>query len=56
MKKKTIFVLENSYFEDKLNLLENKKLISLFSHHCLTVGNSDIAVPVASFMKKVVHT
>ena len=49
---KTIFVLENSYFEDKLNLLENKKLISLFSHHCLTVGNSDIAVPVASFYEK----
>lgn len=33
-------------------MIENKKVISLFSHHCLTIGNSNIAVPVASFYEK----
>lgn len=49
---KTVIVVENNYFEDNLNLLENKKVISLFSHHCLTIGASNIALGVASFLEK----
>ena len=49
---KTILIVENSYFENNLNLLENKKVISMFSHHCLTIGSSDISIPVASFYEK----
>lgn len=49
---KTILIVENSYFENNLNLLENKKVISMFSHHCLTIGNSNISIPVASFYEK----
>lgn len=49
---KTVIIVENSYFEDNLHLLENKKVISLFSHHCLTIGASNIALGVASFLEK----
>ncbi|QKF58494.1 2Fe-2S iron-sulfur cluster-binding protein [Aliarcobacter lanthieri] len=49
---KTVIIVENSYFENNLNLLENKKVISLFSHHCLTIGVSNIALGVASFYEK----
>ncbi len=49
---KTVIIVDNSYFEDNLNLLENKKVISLFSHHCLTIGSSNIALPLASFYEK----
>ncbi|MBL3520454.1 (2Fe-2S)-binding protein [Arcobacter lanthieri] len=48
----TVIIVENSYFENNLNLLENKKVISLFSHHCLTIGVSNIALGVASFYEK----
>ena len=48
----TVIIVENSYFETNLNLLENKKVISLFSHHCLTIGASNIALGVASFYEK----
>ncbi|MFX4236702.1 2Fe-2S iron-sulfur cluster-binding protein [Aliarcobacter butzleri] len=47
-----VVIIENSYFENNLKLLENKKVISFFSHHCLTIGYSNIAVPVASFYEK----
>ncbi len=47
-----VIIIENSYFENNLKLLENKKVISFFSHHCLTIGSSNIAVPVASFYEK----
>ncbi|RBQ29091.1 2Fe-2S iron-sulfur cluster-binding protein [Aliarcobacter vitoriensis] len=49
---KTVIIVENSYFEENLNLLENKKVISLFSHHCLTIAKSNIALGVASFYEK----
>lgn len=47
-----VIIVENSYFENNLKLLENKKVISLFSHNCLTIEHSNIAIPVASFYEK----
>ncbi|MDD2290854.1 MAG: 2Fe-2S iron-sulfur cluster-binding protein [Aliarcobacter sp.] len=47
-----IVIVENSYFNDNLKLLENKKVISLFSHNCSTINYSNIAIPVASFYEK----
>ena len=47
-----VIIVENSYFENNANLLENKKVISLFSHHCMTIASSNIAIPVASFYEK----
>ena len=47
-----IFIADNSYFENNLKLLENKKVISLYSHNCLTIGISNIAIPIASFYEK----
>jgi len=48
----TVIIVENSFFEENLGLLDNKKVISLFSHHCLTIGISNIALGVASFYEK----
>jgi NADH-quinone oxidoreductase subunit G len=47
-----VIIVENSYFENNIKLLENKKVISLFSHNCLTIEHSNIAIPVASFYEK----
>ena len=47
-----IITIDNTYFDDNLELLKDKKVISLFSHHCLTIGSSNIAIPIASFYEK----
>jgi NADH-quinone oxidoreductase subunit G len=47
-----VIIIDNSYFENNSTLLENKKVISMFSHHCLTIGYSDISIPIASFYEK----
>lgn len=47
-----VVILGNNYFDDKLNLLENKKVISCFSHNCLTISKSSVAIPTASFYEK----
>lgn len=47
-----IIVIENSYFDNNLKLLENKKVISFFSHQYPTINSSNIAIPVASFYEK----
>ena len=47
-----VVIIENSYFENNLKLLENKKVISLFSHLNETIKYSNIAIPVASFYEK----
>jgi NADH-quinone oxidoreductase subunit G len=47
-----VVIIENDFFENNTKLLENKKVISFFSHLCLTIGYSNIAVPVASFYEK----
>jgi NADH-quinone oxidoreductase subunit G len=51
-KSSLVIIVENNYFENHTKLIENKKVISLFSHHCLTIGYSNIAIPVASFYEK----
>ena len=47
-----IVIIENSYFDSNEKLLENKKLISLFSHKNSTIEYSNIAIPIASFYEK----
>ncbi|MBP9490732.1 MAG: (2Fe-2S)-binding protein [Aliarcobacter sp.] len=47
-----VIIVENNYFDTNYKLLENKKVISLFSHNCETINHSDIAIPVASFYEK----
>lgn len=47
-----IVILNNNYFDNNLNLLENKKTISCFSHKCETINKSDVAIPTASFYEK----
>ena len=47
-----VVVLDNSYFEENAQLLKDKKVISMFSHNCLTLSQSDIAIPIASFYEK----
>lgn len=47
-----VLIFDNNYFDDNLSLLENKKVISCFSHNCLTIGKSDVAIPVSSFYEK----
>jgi NADH-quinone oxidoreductase subunit G len=51
-KSSLVIIVENTYFENHTKLIENKKVISLFSHHCLTIGYSNIAIPVSSFYEK----
>ncbi|WP_072680515.1 2Fe-2S iron-sulfur cluster-binding protein [Arcobacter sp. LA11] len=47
-----VVILNNNYFDNNLNLLENKKVISCFSHKCETINKSDVAIPTASFYEK----
>jgi len=47
-----VVVFGNTYFDDKLELLEGKTVVSLFSHETNTISKSDIAIPVASFYEK----
>lgn len=47
-----VIIVQNSYFNNNKKLLENKKVISLFSHLCETIDYSDCAIPVASFYEK----
>jgi NADH-quinone oxidoreductase subunit G len=47
-----VIIVDNSYFEDKKELLKDKKVISLFSHNNLTISYSNSAIPIASFYEK----
>ena len=47
-----VVIIENSYFDSNEKLLENKKVISLFSHKNSTIEYSNIAIPIASFYEK----
>ena len=42
----------SKYFDKNEKLLENKKVISLFSHQNKTINYSKVAIPVASFYEK----
>jgi NADH-quinone oxidoreductase subunit G len=47
-----VIIVENNYFDNNQKLLENKKVISFFSHKNSTIEYSNIAIPVASFYEK----
>ena len=47
-----IIIVNNNYFDENIELLKNKKVISLFSHNCKTIENSNIAIPISSFFEK----
>ena len=47
-----VIIVENNFFDNNEKLLENKKVISLFSHLNETIKYSNIAIPVASFYEK----
>lgn len=49
---KTVIIIDNNYFDENLKLLENKNVISMFANHNLTIGSSNIALPLASFYEK----
>ena len=54
-----VIIVENNYFDNNSKLLENKKVISLFSHLNETIKYSNIAIPVASFYEEsgtYIHT
>ncbi|OCL92645.1 2Fe-2S iron-sulfur cluster-binding protein [Arcobacter porcinus] len=47
-----VIIVNNSYFENNLELLEGKTTISLLTHNCMLVASSNIVVPLASFYEK----
>lgn len=47
-----IVIFDNNYFDENLDLLKNKKIISCFSNQNKTVEQSNIAIPMASFYEK----
>jgi len=47
-----IVIFDNNYFDDKLDLLSNHKVISCFANNAKTIEKSDIAIPIASFYEK----
>ncbi len=47
-----VIIVDNKYFDENSDLLKDKKVISLFSHNCKTIENSDIAIPISSFYEK----
>lgn len=51
-KAKSIVIFNNNYFDQNLEALDNKTVISCFSHNCLTISKSDVAIPIASFYEK----
>ena len=47
-----VVIFENNYFDNQLELLDNKKIVSLFSANSTVCEKSEIAIPVASFLEK----
>ena len=47
-----VIIVENTYFDNNQKLLENKKVISFFSHKNSTIEYSNISIPIASFYEK----
>ena len=47
-----VVVFDNNYFDENIELLTNKKVISCFSHKVKTIEKSDVAIPTASFYEK----
>ncbi len=49
---KIVIMVENNYFEDKLNLLDNKEVILLSSKGTTLIQSANIVLPIASFLEK----
>ncbi len=49
---KLVIIVDNNYFDKNSDLLKDKKVISMFSHNCETIKDSNIAIPIASFYEK----
>lgn len=49
---KFIGIFDNNFFDENIDLLKNKYVISLFSHNNQTINNSNIAIPITSFYEK----
>lgn len=47
-----VVIFDNNYFDDNLELLSGKKVISCFANNTKTIEKSDIAIPVSSFYEK----
>ncbi len=47
-----VVIFENNYFENHLNLLDNKKIILCSSSNSNVAEKSNITIPVASFLEK----
>ncbi|WP_428025995.1 2Fe-2S iron-sulfur cluster-binding protein [Arcobacter sp.] len=47
-----VVVFDNTYFENNIELISGKKVISCFAHNTKTIEKSDIAIPIASFYEK----
>lgn len=47
-----VIILENSYFDDKTDLLKGKKVINCTSHQSPVNEFANAAIPVASFLEK----
>ena len=47
-----VVVFDNTYFDENISLLANKKVISCFANKTKTIEQSDVAIPIASFYEK----
>lgn len=47
-----VLIVDNNYFDTNIKLLENKKVISFFTHNCATIEHSNISIALASFYEK----
>jgi NADH-quinone oxidoreductase subunit G len=47
-----VVIFDNNYFDNNLELLTDKKVISCFANNAKTIEKSDIAIPTASFYEK----
>jgi NADH-quinone oxidoreductase subunit G len=50
--KKIVIIAENSYFEDKLDLLDGKQVILLSSKNTSLSKSANVVLPIASFLEK----
>lgn len=50
--KKTVVIIENSYFEDNLELLSGKEVILLSSKDTTVKESANIVLPITSFLEK----
>lgn len=49
-----VVIVGSDYFEDESNIssLENKTVIGMFSHNCMSIKHCNISIPMCSFLEK----